>query len=120
TPSLLYSNILVTSVLQLFFQLVSDLQKFLSFEPQIVDASAAHFATLIRRIDELAVDIEERLPPFHDRDVYAHLRVKLLRWLSVVLSVVADIANALDLAPVLRTLAVPRTASRVLDDLVAF
>src|SRR5690606_28066456 len=77
TPSLLYSNTLVTSVLQLCFHLVSDLPKVLSLGPQKVDASAAHLATLVGRGDELAVEIKKHFPPLHHRVVYTQLGVDL-------------------------------------------
>src|SRR5690606_20342723 len=70
-----------------------------------------------RRVDELAVDIKKHFPPFHHRVVHSKFGVRLRR-LAVILAVVADIANAFNLAPVLPVLAVPRTAARVLDDLV--
>src|SRR5690606_2881142 len=68
---------IVTSVLQLFFEFVSDLQKVLSLGPQKVDASAAHLATLVGRGDELAVEIKKHFPPLHHRVVYTQLGVDL-------------------------------------------
>src|SRR5690606_42458 len=93
SPYTLYLNTLVTSVLQLFFQSVSGLQKLLGFEPQIVDAIAANLATFIRRFDEFAVDVGKRVPQLHPRVMKPQLGVRLRRS-AVVLAVVADIADA--------------------------
>src|SRR5690606_21529903 len=100
SPYLLYSNTLVTSVLQLFFQSVSGLQKLLGFEPQIVDAIAANLATFVRRFDEFAVDVGKRVSQLNPRVMKPQLGVRLRRS-AVVLPVVADIADAFNLAPVL-------------------
>src|SRR5690606_36664383 len=78
----------------------SDLQKVLSLGPQKVDASAAHLANFNRRVDERDVDIKKYFTQFHHRVVHSKFGVRL-RWLAVVLVVVADIANAFNLAPVL-------------------
>src|SRR5690606_36190013 len=79
---------------------VSGLQKLLGFEPQIVDAIAANLATFVRRFDEFAVDVGKRVSQLNPRVMKPQLGIWLRR-LAVVLAVVADIANAFNLAPVL-------------------
>src|SRR5690606_28715729 len=116
-PYLLYSNTLVTSVLQLFFELVSGFQKLLGFEPQIVDAPPANLATFIRRFEAVAVDVAQRVPQLHPRVTATQLGRRLHR-LPAVLPAVADIANASNLPPLLPILALPRTTATVIDDLV--